>query len=155
MTDSAALESRAYRHRACGSETVVSGQPFELVSNPLSSIERTFCAECEEMFGIGEFEWTDTGETIADYYARHSQQATPAQRFLVSKTFMIALILALAVPAAVVCFGVMKGSWLTRIIGIVGGLGIGGFAGMVVFVELFAKPITRKVCQVSDTRCLR
>lgn len=101
MADNLVPESRVYRHRKCGNDTTVTGQSFETVSNPMSSMERTFCSSCNAMSGISEYEWSDSGETIADYYARHSKNATSLQRFLTSKKFMILTILLIAVPAAV------------------------------------------------------
>jgi hypothetical protein len=156
MTDPSLPESRTYRHRKCGTETTVSGQAFETISNPMSSMERTFCTACNAMFGISEYEWSDTGESIADYYARHSKSATPSQRFLTSKKFMVVLISMITLPAAGGAYWLMaNNNWLARVFGVIGGLVIGAFIGMVVFVELFDKPIKRKVCGVPDTRVLK
>ena len=114
MSADAIPESRAYRHLKCRQETVVSGQPFEVVSNPMSSMERTMCSTCGAMFPIAEFAWADTGETLADYYARHTRSATPAQRFLCSKTFMVALIATCAIAAAIAVYVfVAPNDWLT------------------------------------------
>lgn len=156
MTDEPVPESRVYRHRQCGEETTVGDQSFETVSNPMSSMERTFCSSCQAMFEISEFEWSDTGETIADYYARHSKNATPSQRFLTSKKFMLLIILLIAVPAAGGAFVLLANSgMLARLLGAFGGLLVGAFIGMMIFVEAFAKPITKKVCGVTDTRSLK
>ena len=156
MADSSSPESRSYRHRKCGTETTVSGQSFETVSNPMSSMERTFCNACNAMFGITEYEWTDTGETIADYYARYSKNATPLQRFLTSKRFMVLIIVTIALPGAGVAYWLTaNNNGLARFLGVIGGLVVGAFIGMMIFVEVFAKPITRKVCGVSDTRNLK
>ena len=156
MAESVAPESRAYRHRKCGTETVVSGQPFETVSNPMSSMQQTFCSECNAMFGITEYEWSDTGETIAEYYARHSKTATSTQRFLTSKRFMVLVIAMIAMPAAIGAYLLLADNIvLARVFGVIGGLIVGAFIGMMIFVELFDKPISRKVCGVSDTRMLR
>lgn len=156
MADNTAPESRSYRHRKCGTETSVGGQSFETVSNPMSSMEQTFCTACNSMFGIAEVEWADTGETIADYYARHSKSATPLQRFLVSKKFMVLIIAILAFSAAGGAYWLLaNNNLLAKILGIVGGLVVGAFIGMMIFVEVIAKPITRKVCGVSDTRSLK
>ena len=76
----------------CGNDTVVSGDAFEVVSNPMSSMEQTQCSSCGAMFPISDFEWSDTGEKLSDYYARHTQNATELQRFLCSKKFMVAVI---------------------------------------------------------------
>src|SRR5215211_4575059 len=92
MADEEAIpESRSYRHLACGAETEVGGQSFSVVSDPLSSMERTQCASCEAMFPIAEFAWADTNERLTDYYARHSAKATSLQRFLCSKKCMVIL----------------------------------------------------------------
>lgn len=156
MTESTPPQSRTYRHRKCGAETVVSGQPFETVSNPMSSMTQTFCSECGAMFGITEFEWIDTGETIADYYARHSKNATSTQRFLTSKKFMILVIALLGLSASVGGYLLLSdNNMLARIFGFIGGLAVGAFLGMMIFIELFDKPISRKVCGVKDTRLLR
>ena len=85
MADGPIPQFRVYRHSRCEQETVVAGQSFEVVSNPMSSMERTFCTPCGAMFPIGEFAWADTGETLSDYYARYTTRATPLQRFLCSK----------------------------------------------------------------------
>lgn len=79
MTEQDIPESRTYRHIQCGNVTNVEGQSFEIVSNPMSSMERTLCASCGKMFPITDFEWVETKETIADYYARHSATATNMQ----------------------------------------------------------------------------
>jgi hypothetical protein len=156
MTAAAILESRVYRHVPCGNETVVSGQSFEVVSNPMSSMERTQCSSCGAMFPIADFEWADTGERLSDYYARHTQSATPLQRFLCSKTFMIAVILLLTALTEIGIYFLMRDEE-AFVLGfcLVGGLMIGALIGMGVFLNLFANPITRKVCGVSDTRTLR
>lgn len=155
MTSESIPESRNYRHRKCGNETTVAEQSFETVSNPMSSMEQTFCSSCNAMFGIEEIEWSDTGETIADYYARHSANATPMQRFLTSKKFMLALIAVIAFAAAGGAFILLANSTsLIKILGALGGFVIGAFIGMMIFLEAIANPITKKVCGVSDTRSL-
>jgi hypothetical protein len=156
MSAEAIPHSRAYRHSQCQQETLVEGQSFEVVSNPMSSMERTMCSTCGMMFPIREFAWVDTGETLSDYYDRHTQNATPAQRFLCSKKFMVGLILmcAIAAAAATLAF-IAPNDWFTRIILAAGGLMIGAFIGMAIFSSLIANPIARKVCGVKDTRMLR
>ncbi len=107
------------------------------------------------MFGIAEYEWSDTGETIAEYYARHTANATSTQRFLTSKTFMLLLIGVIALSAAIGGYLLLADSnVLARVFGVIGGLVIGAFIGMMIFVEVFDKPISRKVCGVTDTRTL-
>jgi hypothetical protein len=155
MTEQAIPESRTYRHTQCGEETVVSDQPFEVVSNPMSSMEQTMCSTCNAMFPISEFEWVDTGEKISDYYARHTENATDLQRFLCSKKFMVGLIAACSLLTTVgIYLLVADDALLTRAICVLGGLMIGAIIGMAVFVSGFANPIKRKVCGVADTRTL-
>lgn len=108
------------------------------------------------MFGINEYEWSDTAETIAEYYARHSKNATSTHRFLTSKRFMTLVISMIAMSAAIGAYRLLADSIvLARVFGVIGGLIVGGFVGMMIFVEQFDRPISRKVCGVADTRMLR
>ena len=114
------------------------------------------CSTCGAMFPITEYSWTDSGETLNDYYARHTTRATDLQRFLCSKKFMVAVIALFAILAAAGCYALVAGNDLfTRLICVAGGLMIGAMIGMTVFLSGFANPIKRKVCGVSDTRSLR
>jgi len=156
MSEQSIPESRAYRHTKCNGETEVGGQPFEVVSNPMSSMEQTHCSTCEAMFPINEFEWVDTNETISDYYARHTASATDMQRFLCSKKFMIALIAICILLTEIGIYLLMaNGNRTTLIFCLIGGVMIGGIIGMAAFISGFADPIKRKVCGVSDTRTLK
>ncbi len=147
---------RVYQHTLCGEQTIVSDNMFEVVSNPMSSMERTYCSSCGKMFPIAEYVWADTGELLSDYYARHTASATPVQRFLCSKTFMVTLIAlcAVLVGTGVVAFVAIDGL-PARVILFAGGGILGAFAGMAMFLSVFANPITRRVCGVSDTRLLK
>ena len=108
------------------------------------------------MFPITAFEWSDTGETISDYYARHTQNATDLQRFLCSKKFMVALIVICIVLTEVgIYFLLANRGGFALTICLVGGLMIGAIIGMGVFVSGFADPIKRRVCGVKDTRSLK
>ena len=155
MTEQSIPESRTYRHVQCSSETVVGGQSFEVVSNPMSSMEQTQCSTCEAMFPIADFEWSDTGETLAEYYARHTDSATDTQRFLCSKKFMVALIgLGAVLTSGGIYYLVRDGNLVMKAICLFGGLAIGAMIGATLFLKAFENPITRKVCGVSDTRLL-
>lgn len=155
MSETPVPESRTYSHIKCGNETVVSGQPFETVSNPMSSMEQTQCSACGAMFPIAEFKWVDTNETLSDYYARHTTSATETQRFLCSKKFMVSVIgLCALLTSGGVYAIVANNDILTRVVCGFGGLMIGAIIGMTVFLNVFANPITKKVCGVSDTRTL-
>ncbi|TWU59314.1 hypothetical protein Poly51_21020 [Rubripirellula tenax] len=149
-------ESRAYRHITCGSETVVGGQSFEVVSNPMSSMEQTKCSMCNAMFPISDYVWADTDENLSDYYARHTTTATDLQRLLCSKKMMVGLVAVSALAAAAGVYVLVANDDLfTRTICLLGGLMIGAFIGATLFLHVFANPITRKVCGVRDTRLLR
>ena len=156
MTEQTIPESRSYRHVHCGNETLVSGQAFEVVSNPMSSMERTQCSSCGAMFPISDFEWSDSGEKISDYYARHTQSATELQRFLCSKKVMVALILlSITLTDVGIYFLMAGGDKFVLAFCLVGGAMIGAIIGMSIFLSGLANPIKRKVCGVSDTRSLR
>lgn len=156
MTDDTIPQARSYTHAKCGQETEVNGQAFEVVSNPMSSMEQTMCSTCGAMFPISEYSWTDTGETISDYYARHTASATPLQRLLCSKKFMVGVITTSAIVTAGACYAlVANDNLLTRLICSAGGVMIGAMIGMAIFVSGFADPIKKKVCGVTDTRVLQ
>jgi len=156
MSEEPVPQFRAYRHARCQDDTIVAGQSFEVVSNPMSSMERTFCTPCGAMFPIDEFAWVDSGETISDYYARHTTRATSLQRSLCSKTFMVVLIAIAAVATSIGTYTLVANNDLfTRIVMAAGGIMIGAFIGMAVFVSGFANPIKRRVCGVNDTRRLK
>jgi hypothetical protein len=147
-------ESRAYRHVQCGQETVISGQPFEVASNPLSDMTRTWCTTCNAFFPVTDYAWSDTGEKISDYYARHSARATALDRFLCSKRFMMIC------AATGFLLGAIGGYVLFRnqavliqvlMVPFIGGLGV--FAACALYLAL-GKPIVKRVCGVSDTRVL-
>ncbi len=149
-------EARAYMHRKCSTDTVVSGQAFETVSNPMSSMTRTWCTHCQAHDSITEYAWSDTGESLADYYTRHSAGATNLQRFLVSKKFMVfhwVLGFILASIGAWFLFANAQPGMRFLFTPLTGLIGV--FIATACFVECFANPITRKVCGVKDTRVLR
>lgn len=155
MTDQPIPESRVYRHVTCGGETMVSGQSFEVVSNPMSSMERTFCSTCNAMFPIAEYEWVNTKENLADYYARHTENATDMQRFLCSKKFMVGLAAFFAILATVgVYFLVADAGILAMVLSLIAAFVVGAMIGAAIFLNVVEKPIKKKVCGVSDTRML-
>jgi hypothetical protein len=148
-------ESRTYRHVKCQTETTVNGQQFEVMSNPMSDLERSWCVQCNSFFPLAEYEWADTGENVTAYYARLNAKATNLQRFLVSKKCMLIL------GSTGLVLGAIGGGVLVRNNGVgaiilmtlIGG-GFGGFAGLAFYISALCNPITRNVCGVSDTRTL-
>jgi hypothetical protein len=147
-------ESRVYRHLQCGTETVISGQSFEVASNPLSDMTRTWCTQCNSFFPITDYEWSDTGEKISDYYARHSVRATSIERFLCSKKFMIICAVTGLILGGVGGYFLFRDQALWLQIFMVPFTGfLGVFAACAMYVAL-GKPITKRICGVSDTRVL-
>ncbi len=154
MNSPAVPESRVYRHLQCGTETVISGQAFEVASNPLSDMTRTWCNQCNAFFPVTDYQWSDTGEKISDYYARHGARATGLERFLCSKKFMVICAitgLILGAAGGYLLFRDQK-LWLqVFMVPFVAAVGV--FIACAAYVML-GKPITRRVCGVSDTRSL-
>ena len=103
-----------------------------------------------------DVEWSDTGEKISDYYARHSANATDTQRFLCSKKFMMILWAIGFVLASVGAFLLMldQKMWVKVVFSPIAGV-IGIIVASAVFIMGFANPITSKVCGVKDTRMLK
>ena len=156
MSESSAPESRTYRHLDCQTETTIGGQPFEVMSNPLSDMASTWCSQCEGQFPLSEYAWADTNEKVLDYYARHSENATDLQRFLCSRKCMLIL------GGLGFIFGGVGGYllfrndalWLRILMPIACG-GFGAFGGLAIYISGLCGPITRNVCGVSDTRTLQ
>lgn len=154
MNPPAVPESRAYRHLQCGTETVVSGQAFEVASDPLSDMTRTWCTQCNAFFPISDYQWSDTGERISDYYSRHGARATRLERFLCSKCFMVFCAIAGFILGAIGGYLLFRddGVWLQIfMVPFVGGLGV--FVACAMYVQL-GKLISWRVCGVRDTRTL-
>jgi hypothetical protein len=156
MNPSEIPESRSYRHHKCNAETVVDGQHFEVLSDPLSGMTRTWCNTCDDFFPLADFEWSDSGERITDYCSRHSARATRVERFLSSRMFLtISLVFGFLVGAI---GGFMlfrgKGGVLMAVMTIfVGVIGVILFGSLKEF--FLGKLIVRRVCGVSDTRVLK
>src|SRR5262245_49688027 len=59
--------SRAYKHDACGGQTVVSGDEHVLLECPFRPVQATFCCTCEQMVPLESVSWSDSGQNIAEY----------------------------------------------------------------------------------------
>ena len=154
MTPPAVPESRVYRHLQCGAETVISGQAFEVASNPLSDMTRTWCNQCNAFFPVSDYQWSDTGENISDYYSRHNARATKVERFLCSKKFMVICAITGFLLGAVGGYLLFRDEklWLqVFMVPFVGGVGV--FIICAMYLQL-GKLITKRICRVSDTRAL-
>lgn len=149
-------ESRDYRHIKCRSVTTISGQSFEVMSNPLSDMAQTWCSECESFFPLTDYEWADTDEPVMDYYARHGAKATPLQRFLCSRKNMIIMAGLGFLLGGIGGYALFRNDalWLKLfMVPFCGGLG--AFGGLAFYVSGLCNPITKSVCGVKDTRVLR
>lgn len=156
MTQSAFPESRVYRHGVCNTDTEISGQAFESLSNPFTGLNLAWCGSCKAHFPLSEFAWADTDERITDYYLRHTARATVAERFLSSRLFLVIL-------AAV---GFLGGgsvglllfhdkTWVVKafIATFVGGVGVFIFVSVQDF--LVNRFLIWRVCGVNDARSLK
>lgn len=149
-------ESRVYRHEKCNSETVVSGQAFEALSDPLSDMSRTWCSACGASFPLSDYVWADTGERITDYYSRHGAGATRVERFLCSRAFLVFCLVVGFVAGATLGFSLFRNNgWLlmllmTAFTGVVGLIVLGSLKEF-----LLGKLIVRRVCGVRDSRMLK
>ena len=59
--------TRAYRHDACGGQTIVSGDEYVLLECPFRPVESTFCCGCDEFVPLDTVSWSDSGQSIAAY----------------------------------------------------------------------------------------
>jgi hypothetical protein len=156
MPETVIPESRDYRHVKCGTVTTISGQPFEVMSNPLSDMAATWCSGCNSMFTLDEYEWADSNENVLAYYARHAAKATPFQKFLCSRKNMLVMGSIGLVLGAIGGFILFRNSdWGVKIFMTLFCAGLGGFAGLAVYVSVICSMVTRMVCGVADTRTLK
>lgn len=152
----APAESRVYRHEACGGVTVVDGDDFEGLSDPLTHFTGTWCTRCNDFFPVDEYEWLDTGERLTDYYARHTARATSLERFLASRTFSLIVIAVGFIAGTVGGFFLTEGQgffprvMLTVTNGVISVIILGSLNEFVL-----SKLIHWRVCGVSDTRMLK
>ena len=156
MTNEQVPESRAYRHSKCGAETVVSGESFSAVSNPLADMTRTWCTSCNAFFPVSEYVWDDTGEKLVDYYNRHSTRATAFDRFLCSRLFLIVSVVIGALVGVAVGYALTRNGALGQRLLASGFLAfVGIFAAAALNVSVISKVIVKRVCGVADTRTLK
>ena len=155
MPDTSVPESRTYRHVKCGTETTISGQPFEVMSNPLSDMAQTWCTGCNSMFTLDEYEWADSGESLPAYCARHSAKATSFERFLCSRMNMLVMGVIGLILGGIGGYVLFRNSEMgVKIFMTIFCSGLGGFVGLAIYVSVICNLITRRVCGVSDTRAL-
>jgi len=156
MTDPTIPEARTYHHQKCDAETVVSGDAFEALSDPLSDMSRTWCNTCNAFFPLSDFAWSDTGETITDYYSRHSARATKIERYLCSRTALVVSAVVGFLGGAIGGFILFRDDGWVRLLVMTVFVGVIGIIACASLKEFFlGKLIIRRVCGVSDTRLLK
>jgi hypothetical protein len=73
----AIYRQRAFRHLACGGESLLSGTPYYDLCDALDFITpRISCASCGRGLDLSQACWVDTGESLADYRQRLRSQAS-------------------------------------------------------------------------------
>jgi hypothetical protein len=156
MAEQQVPESRAYRHLTCGGETTVTGPPFEVITNPLACMHRTWCNDCNGYFPMDEYAWSDTDEKITDYWERHGTRATRLERLLCSKTAMVLLVSTGLIAGAILGYFVFRQKQFgVKILMIPFMGGLGAFAAAALFISVVTKFIVWRVCGVTDTRVLK
>ncbi len=147
-------ESRVYRHRECGEETIVDGMDFTFLSHIFHHPKQTYCAHCEDHFPIQEFEWADTRECIIDWYSRHAGKFKGLDRILADELFIYGvIILGILLGGGIGFFvGKMWGIWLGIGGSLVGAILV-GFIGFVVGV-MIKESVCRRLLGTEDFRSL-
>jgi hypothetical protein len=107
-TPGTAREARVYKHRKCGGRTTVSGMALVYMTHIFDHPDRTECEECNDTFPMREFVWDDTGEGLADYYARYAGRFQGKDRFLGSNSVVMTML------ALGVLLGGIAGFWIGR-----------------------------------------
>ena len=148
-------ESRPYTHDRCEQMTEVSGEAFTSLASPLTGLEQTYCNACKSMFPIAEFRWTDSNETLPNYYQRHGDKATKFDRFIASRRSIIAgLVVAVAIGIfAFAFFFFVRGDGFVTAIGC--GIGSATLSLIPIAAILFSvltPMVHKRACGVSDPR---
>jgi ABC-type glycerol-3-phosphate transport system permease component len=149
-------ESRVYRHITCGGETTISGSPFEVITNPLAAMSRTWCSDCNAYFPPDQYVWADTDEKITDYWARHGSRATSLEHWLCSKTMLVVMVVIGLVAGLILGYALFRQKTPGVLIFMTGFMGLMGvFAAAALFISVITKFIVWRVCGVTDTRVLK
>lgn len=101
--------SRAYVHARCGGTTVVDGDDFVGLCNPMFGLlpVQTYCVKCAGVRPLEEFVWADTNETLAAYRQRlRATVVSPAAKLGQKVLRMVCLI---GLPMMGLAFGQRHG----------------------------------------------
>ena len=107
---------RCYTHDICNRETCVAddpnpgldsqglnAQPHTGLSDPYCSLtSMTYCSNCQQLFKLEDFFWSDTGEPLPDYITRWREEAKRRSGFLATKKCAIMVSIGLILLAILV-----------------------------------------------------
>ncbi|GIW95442.1 MAG: hypothetical protein KatS3mg110_3483 [Pirellulaceae bacterium] len=143
-------ESRSYRHRQCGDETLLDGMDLTYVSHIFYHPGRTYCASCDDVFPVHEFEWADTGECLTNWYSRYAAKFQGLDRFLGDELLVYLTIAIGTIVGGLVGFWVgNKWALGVAIGGSVVGVLLVGFIGFVVGAAI-KEGVCRRVLVTED-----
>lgn len=158
------LTSRTYIHSTCGEATEISNPEFQAFANPLAEMEETHCSHCEIADSITQFQWADTGECIADYFARHRKNIPPEALEKTSQQQVIRYAVRGAVIGAIIgiALGTATGMATSLLIGIISGAvltliaaPLGAIMNFMKFESRVVQPLLEKHLGVKDVGELR
>lgn len=148
-------DSRSYVHSQCGETTEVDGGDFRNMASPVPGMVKTICSKCGQAFPVSEFQWEDSGESIAAYYERHRARVPALPRLLCSRQFSVAILLMGLLS------GIALGVWSWSALGIVWGIAVGVVASLVgpiaslVIWDAVTGRILSRSLDIPDVRCLK
>lgn len=158
------LTSRCYVHKPCGKVTEISNPEFQAFANPLAEMEETNCSYCETADSLTQFHWEDTGESIADYFARHRKNIPEEVLDRTSHDQVVKYAARGAVVGAIVgiILGVLIGLVTSLLVGIVSGTVLtliatllGAIVHFMKFESKVVQPLLEKHLGVKDIGELR
>lgn len=147
-------EHREYVHDRCHLVTIVTGSDFTNLASPLNEFELTYCSACKGMFGVGEFAWRDTGETIPDYRRRHAGDASAVWRWIGGRKG-IWIVLALSIILGGMSAATLAdGGWPEFMMLLIGGSLLAFIATASLLLYVLTPIAHKRVCGVADPRRL-
>ena len=136
---------RSYTHNKCGAETTVSGSSLTNICNPLDPVPATYCSQCEDVFPLCDYTWSDSGESIVAFRER-MEAAIPPFWQKVDQSSGYAMLVGALIAAGV-------GAWLPDTLGWRIGCAIGAFIlAFFVLAYVFGEAV-RIFCGVDFQAC--
>ena len=158
------LTARDYVHEECGMVTQIDGPEFQAFANPLSEMEQTYCSHCEEHDSVSRFCWEDSGELIADYFARHRQDIPEDVLDQTSHAQVIKFAIRGAITGGIVAvaLGGLTGALTSTLAGVVTGIillliavPLGAILHFMSFEKKIVQPLLEEHLGVKDVGELR